>query len=210
MQFEHYLFDMDGTLFDTSEGVINSLVFCLRKYGIEHERQYFRRFIGPPLLWSFSAFCGFDDETARSAMLFYREHYAEHGIFECAPYDGVPDLLRGLKAAGKSLYVATSKPQPFAERILEHFDLARYFAKVCGSDMDERRSDKALIIADALSGIDKGRALMVGDRHYDIAGAKANGIRSCGVCFGFGSREELEEAGADFIVQRAEEIAALA
>lgn len=183
----------------------------MRRYHIEEQdEETLRKFIGPPLAESFQRYYGLSAEEAKRAIEYYREYYTAGGMFENKVYEGIPELLEGLKAAGKTLIVATSKPELFAEQILEHFDLARYFDCIAGASMDEVRVNKDEIIDYALDkcGIkDKRQMVMIGDREHDIFGAKRNGLASIGVLFGFGSREELESAGADYIVETPEEIA---
>lgn len=190
---------------------MNSVKHALRRYHIEEQdEETLRKFIGPPLAESFQRYYGLSAEEAKRAIEYYREYYTAGGMFENKVYEGIPELLEGLKAAGKTLIVATSKPELFAEQILEHFDLARYFDCIAGASMDEVRVNKDEIIDYALDkcGIkDKRQMVMIGDREHDIFGAKRNGLASIGVLFGFGSREELESAGADYIVETPEEIA---
>ena len=141
--------------------------------------------------------------------MYYREYFGEKGLFENEVYAGIPDVLAALKQAGKTLLVATSKPEIYTNRILEHFDLARYFDVVAGATMDETRNEKADIIAYALKQIadaDPSKIVMIGDRKFDILGARENGIDSIGVLYGYGSRAELEEAQATFIVEKPEEL----
>ena len=197
------LFDLDGTLTEPFEGITNSVLYALHKCGIaETDREKLRAFIGPPLLASFSEYYGMTREEARRAVSFYREYYEEKGIFENAVIPGIPALVQTLSERYR-LFVATSKPELFAERIMERFGLRAYFVRTFGASLDETRTEKAEVIAYALQegGIARETALMVGDRKHDILGAKANGIRSMGVLFGYGSREELAEAGADCIAE---------
>ena len=206
---ENILFDLDGTLTEPFEGITNSVLYALRKCGIEEgDMAKLKAFIGPPLVSSFSELYGMTQEEARRAVSFYREYYAEKGIFENAVIAGIPELLRALQNEGCSLFVATSKPEPFAGRIIERFSLSPYIARVFGASLDETRIEKGEVIAYALKegGIAKESALMVGDRKHDILGAKENGIRSMGVLFGYGSREELIFAGADEIAETPEEV----
>ena len=210
--FTHILFDLDGTLTNPFEGITNSVLYALRKCGIEEQdRGKLAAFIGPPLIASFRDFYGMTLEDARRAVGFYREYYSECGIFENAVIEGIPALLEALSAKGLRLSVATSKPEPFAERIISHFALDKFITRVFGASLDETRIEKSEVIAYALKegGIPPETALMVGDRKHDIAGAKANNIASLGVLFGFGSREELERAGADAIARTPEEVLSL-
>lgn len=208
--YDIILFDLDGTLTDSGIGITNSVRYALEKKGIEvNDRRELFRFIGPPLVDSFQMFYGFSPEKALETTHIYREYYAEKGIFENEVYDGIEELLKKLRQAGKRLIVATSKPEPFAVRILDHFGLSRYFEYIAGSNMDETRSSKSEVMAYALEACgvtDLSKAVMVGDREHDILGAKKTGTASLGVLYGYGSREELEKAGADHIAATPEDI----
>lgn len=206
---KHIFFDLDGTLTDPGEGITNSVAYALSKFGIEvGDRRELSRFIGPPLIDAFMEYYGFSKPDAERALALYREYFAPKGIFENAVIDGIPELLLALKVQGCRLYVATSKPEEFAKKILEHFSLAAYFDGIYGSTMDETRNRKDAVIAYALeqTGVKSADAVMVGDRHHDIGGAKTNGMRSVGVLFGYGSREELASAGADAIAETVQEL----
>lgn len=203
--FDYLFFDLDGTLTDPAQGITNSFVHALKYFGIEiPSYETLCTFIGPPLPETFKTQFGFDEQKVAEGVIKYREYFATKGLLENSVYPGIPELLAGLKAAGKKLVVATSKPEEYSVRIIEHFGLAQYFENVCGSLMDESRSKKDEVIAYAIERnhiSDKSKILMIGDRKHDILGAKKIGLKSCGVLFGYGSREELEEAGADFISQ---------
>ena len=204
------LFDLDGTLTDSEPGIINSIEYALRKYNIEIENKAdLRKFLGPPLVESFKQFCGFSGEKAEQAVEFYREYFREKGIFENNVYNGVVELLENLKAKNKKLIVAISKPEPFTYRILEHFDLLKYFDFVAGSNMDNTRCKKDEVISYALNscGItDLHSVVMIGDREHDIIGANKVGIASIGVLYGYGDLKELETAGATYIAKNTNEI----
>ncbi len=210
-QYEWILFDLDGTLTDPGIGITNSVAYALHKYGIEvQDRTRLYKFIGPPLIESFMNYYGFSYEQAQEAVAYYREYYAETGIFENRVYDGIEELLKALTAAGKRICLATSKPEPFAKIILEHFGLARYFEYVAGATVDETRTKKDEVIAYALEQCnisDTTDVVMIGDREYDMLGAKKHGMDSIGVLFGYGSRMELEAAGATYIAESVEDIA---
>ena len=208
MKYNTVLFDLDGTLTESGIGITRSVAYALRKHGIEEpDQKKLDRFVGPPLIDSFIRFYGFSAEQARQAVDDYREYYAVKGIFENRVYDGVVSMLQGLKAAGVRCILATSKPETYAIQILEHFGLMPWFDRVAGATMDEKRTNKAEVIAYALEGAAAdSRVLMVGDREHDILGARANGLDSVGVLYGYGSREELEVAGATYIAAAAEEI----
>ncbi len=204
MKYENIFFDLDGTLTDSGEGIMNSVQYALKKFGIEEsDRENLRLFIGPPLIDSFMRCYGFDHEKAVKAVEYYREYFAPKGIYENRPYDGIPEMMAALKTEGKKLYLATSKPEPYATEIVRHFGLIEFLDGLYGSTMTEKRTKKEDVIAYALeqTGLDKDEVVMVGDRNHDIIGAKANGVCSVGVLFGYGSREELTEAGADVIVE---------
>lgn len=200
---EYILFDLDGTLTDSSEGITKGVMYSLSKFGIrEEEPEALYRFIGPALRDSFMEYYHFQEEEAKKAVVYYREYYQEKGIFENRVYDGIEDALIELKQAGKTLVVATSKPEDYAKRILEHFGISDYFEYIAGSEMDGSRNKKAEVIEYALEscGIEeKELVLMVGDREYDVYGAAAAGVECMGVLYGFGDREELEGAGAAYI-----------
>ena len=203
--FDYLFFDLDGTLTDPALGITNSFIYALKYFGLEiPSYETLCTFIGPPLPDTFKNLLGFSEEKTAEGVKKYREYFAEKGLFENSVYPGIPELLAKLKENGKKLVVATSKPEEFSVKIIEHFGLSQYFENVCGSLMDESRSKKDQVIEYAIerNGItDKSKILMIGDRKHDILGAKKVGLKSCGVLFGYGSRQELEEAGADFIAE---------
>lgn len=208
--YDVILFDLDGTLTDSGLGITNSVAYALKKYGIEvTDRTELYKFIGPPLRESFEKYYGFSEKEAEKAVEYYREYYVDKGIFENTVYFGIEDLLKEIRDSGKRAIVATSKPQVFAKRILEHFGLADYFEQIAGASLDETRTKKDEVIAYVLEtcGIsDRSRVLMVGDREHDILGAKKNGIDSLGVLFGYGGYAELKEAGASYIAETVKDI----
>lgn len=210
--FQTILFDLDGTIADSGLGITNSVIYALKKFGIEvKERSDVYYFIGPPLHESFQKALNCSEETAMQAVAYYREYYGDRGIFEDEIYTGVPELLQALCDAGKNVVLATSKPEAYAKRILEHFDLAQYFTAAAGANMDGTRTKKAEVIRYAMSlcGAEPESTIIIGDREHDIFGAKAVGIRSCGVLWGYGSLSELTDAGADFIVRTTEDVKSL-
>ena len=208
--FDTILFDLDGTLTDPGEGITNSVAYALKKYDIEvADRSELYKFIGPPLKDSFMKYYGFSEDKAEEAITHYREYFRDTGIFENKVYEGVEHMLRQLHTDGKKIVLATSKPEEFAVRILEHFGLKKYFAVVAGASMDSSRSKKGDVIAYAISlcnSFDKNTAVMIGDREHDIIGAKENGLKSIGVLYGYGDENELRTAGADYIVSTPEDI----
>ena len=210
MSYEYILFDLDGTLTDPAVGITNSVMYALERYGIKvNDRSELYKFIGPPLMESFEVYYGFSKDEAKMAVEYYREYYKEKGIYENLVYDGFEELLKTLKDSRKTLIVATSKPEVFAKQILEHFDLAKYFTYIAGSNLDGTRVKKSEVIQYALSSCsinNLSKVIMIGDREHDIIGAKAAGIKSIGVLFGYGDRNEHENAGADFIVETVADI----
>ncbi len=211
MKYTTVLFDLDGTLTNPGLGITNSVAYALKKYGIDvKDRTELYKFIGPPLLNSFQDYYGFSEEQAVQAVEYYREYYQKTGIYENYVYEGIPELLKELKAEGITLLVATSKPEPFARLIMEHYHLADYFTYIAGATMDNKtRVKKADVIRYAMQNCeaeDKKKLVMVGDRKHDILGAKEVGMDSIGVLFGYGDREELEQAGATYIAETVEAI----
>jgi len=212
-KYDYALFDLDGTITDPKVGITKSVAHALKYYGIEVEDlNSLCKFIGPPLKHSFMEYYGFSHEKAEEAIQKYREYFAVKGLYENVVYDGMEDLLKYLRDNGVTLMVATSKPAVFAVKILEHFDLLKYFSFVSGSELNGERSAKAEVIKYALEQNhieDKSRVIMIGDREHDIIGAKEAGIASIGVLFGYGSRDELEKAGADLIAETVEAIGSM-
>ena len=206
MAWNTILFDLDGTLTDPAEGITKAVEAALNHYGITvADRAALHKFIGPPLDESFPEFYGFDAAQTAEATEVFRAYFDRQGWAENVPYPGIDGLLAELKAAGKRLLVATSKPEVFALRIMEHFGLARYFDHICGAPMDNQEgAKKAAVIRDALrrAGVeDLSTAVMVGDRRHDIDGARQAGLEAVGVLWGYGDRQELEAAGAAYIVE---------
>lgn len=196
------LFDLDGTLTDSGEGIINCAILALEHYGLPiPSREEMRTFVGPPLHESFIRH-GVPEEQAEEAIRIYRSRYIPIGAYENTPYPGVRELLETLKAQGHTLFVATSKPEEMSIKILEHFDLAKYFDRICGASMDTSRSSKEAVIAYLIDL--NGRAdnmVMVGDTKFDIIGAKAHGIPGIGVSWGYGKVDQMQEAGAVAIAE---------
>ena len=202
---DYVLFDLDGTLTDPAEGITNSVAYALNKYGIEvADKTTLNVFIGPPLSESFRKYFKFSILQSIDAVTKYREYYHDRGIFENRLYDGIPQLLASLKAAGKTVIMATSKPTVYAERIAVHFDIKKYFDIIVGSELDGTRIDKAEVIKEALRQAGDPateKCIMIGDRLHDVNGAKKTGLRCIGVLYGYGGREELTEAGADMLAE---------
>lgn len=210
MAWDIILFDLDGTLTDPGVGITSSVQYALKAYGIEvSDRTSLNCFIGPPLTESFTKYFGFSDADAVSAVDKYREYYQVRGIFENFTYGGIEEMLRELKRLHKTVVMATSKPECFAKQIAEHFNIEHYFDCITGSKLDGRRVDKAEVIECALERIgqpDRSRCVMVGDRMHDMIGAKKAGLEKIGVLYGYGTREELSDCGADLIAESVEEL----
>lgn len=200
MNYRYCFFDLDGTLTDSSPGITASVAYALRKSGIEPPpAAELLRFIGPPLLRAFSEFYGMSEEDAGRAVAFYREFYPTQGIFNSTVYEGIESLLERLKASGIVCVLATCKPQIYAERILSHFGLAPYFSFVSGPELDGTRGEKSAVIAHAIEQLrirDRNEILMIGDRGDDVRGAMSNRISTVGALWGFGTLQELSDAGA--------------
>ena len=230
--YEVILFDLDGTVTDPGEGITNSVMYALDKFDIKvAERSQLYKFIGPPLRESFAEFYHFDDVKCEQAVAYYREYYKDQGIYENKLYDGMEQLLKDIKASGRKIALATSKPEPFAKQILQYFHIDSNFDVIAGSTLDGARNSKEEVIAYALeqcgvtnlssrkdigafipqywSEKELSEVVMIGDRKYDILGAKKMGIDSIGVLFGYGEEKELRDAGATHIAARVEDIFSL-
>lgn len=214
--YQYLLFDLDGTLTDSAEGIIKCVRYAAEKMGVEpKDAEELKVFVGPPLSESFQDVYGFSEEEAQQAIVYYRERFKPIGMFENAVYDGIPEMLKTMKEHGKVNLIASSKPEAFVKTILEHFDIAKYFDIIVGASMDESRNTKEAVIEEALSQLKStdqygqysdDKCVMIGDRKYDIHGAKYFGLRNIGVSYGFAPEGELEEAGADVIVDTVEEL----
>ncbi len=195
MKYKNILFDLDGTLTDSGPGIRNAVRHALCRFGIEeNNKEKLDRFIGPPLYDSFQRFYGIDPETAKNGENFFREYYRDKGIFENSLYDGIVECLSSLKKGGLYLYIATSKPDFMAEKVLEHFDIRKYFDAVFGAKPDMSVSSKKDVISllrNAHPEISHENSVMVGDREHDVLGARAHSIGCVGVLWGYGSREEF-------------------
>lgn len=201
--YQYLLLDLDGTITDPMIGITSSVQYALSYFGIKVSNlEELCPFIGPPLIDSFKEFYHFTDEQAQIALKKYREYFTTKGIYENKAYNGIEEFLQSQINQGRKLMLATSKPEPFAKLILEHFKLEHYFSFVGGATLDGTRSTKTDVIKYVLKTnqiTDSSRVIMIGDRKHDIIGAKNNGITSIGVLYGYGDKAELENAGADFI-----------
>ena len=199
------LFDLDGTVTDPKEGITKCAAFALSHFGIQVEDpDTLTFFIGPPLCDTFQGTYGLSEAHSLEALAIYRQRYSTVGWAENIPYSDIESCLAQLKAAGKTLMIATSKAEPYSVQILEHFGLAKYFSIICGTPLDDPKQTKADVIRMALEKgnvTDLSRAVMVGDRKHDVLGAHEVGLKAVGVLYGYGDRKEHEENHADYIVE---------
>ena len=210
--YKTVLFDLDGTITDPKTGITRSVQYALKRFDIIiDDIDKLEKFIGPPLKQSFTDFYSFTEEQASEAVNYYREYFSSKGIFENHVYEGIPELLAELLENNLTLAVATSKPTVYAEKIIRHFGLDRYFKKIIGSKLDNTMTDKKEIIAYAMSELNSNASdtIMTGDRKHDIIGAKKNRIDSAGVLYGYGSYEEITGAGPDFIAEEVQDLSSI-
>lgn len=203
--YQYILFDLDGTLTNSQLGITTCVAYALESFGIHTENpEELRKFIGPPLKESFVKYYNMTDGEGDRAVEKYRERFATVGLYENEVYAGIPELLQKLKAQGKTLLVATSKPTVYSDKILEHFGLKEYFSYIAGSELDGTRVNKAEVIQYALEQMkitESEKIVMIGDKEHDMIGAGICGVDSIGVLYGFGEREELETHGATYIAE---------
>ncbi|HEM5300778.1 TPA: HAD family hydrolase [Streptococcus suis] len=207
--YQTILFDLDGTLTDSGQGILNSVAYALEKMGIEEpDTANLNRFIGPPLYESFSRFYQLSPEDTQSAVDAFRVYFKEKGMFENQLYPGIIPLLEELRTAGKTLVIATSKPEIFAKQILEHFGIAHYFDVIAGASLDSSRISKADVIGYAINQLEAfpKHAVMIGDREHDIEGARRHQLPVIGVLYGYGNKQEFEKAGATMIVETVQDL----
>ncbi len=213
MSKNNIFFDLDGTLTDSMPGITRAVQYALKHYGITVEDlDILKPFVGPPLPDSFKEYYHFSDEDARDAVFVFREYYNKKGWMENSPYAGIREMLEELKKSGFKLFVATSKPETMAKRVLEYFELTRYFEFIGGACDDNNRAKKAEVIRYVMeeNGLtDRENIVMVGDRRHDIEGAHKAGIPAIGILYGYGSEEELKKAGADWIAKTPKELGEL-
>ncbi|MBA5851150.1 HAD family hydrolase [Clostridium sp. cel8] len=204
LKYKNILFDLDGTLTDSKEGIIKSVQYSLKKYGINVKNlDELQKFIGPPLKDSFMTYYNFDESKALCAIDYYREYFKDKGIFENKVYKDVEKMLSALKENGFKIILATSKPTIFAEKIIKHFNLQGYFDNVVGSNLDGSRGKKGQVIKYIMDNYLKGKhgeTIMVGDRKHDIIGARENNIDCIAVSYGYGSLNEIKNSMPTYIV----------
>ncbi|MFC2096080.1 HAD family hydrolase [Bacteroidota bacterium] len=208
-RINNILFDLDGTLTNSKEGIINSILYALEKLNIkeDHENEL-ETFIGPPLRDSFKIRYNLSGKLSDKAVAFYREYFSTKGLIENELYFGMRELIESLSTQKYQLFVATSKPTVYAVQILQHFNLDKYFVEIIGSNLDNTHTDKTEIISNVISkySLKKENSVMIGDRKHDIIGAKNNSLKSIGVTYGFGSLEELSSHQPDFIANDCSEL----
>lgn len=203
------LFDLDGTLTDPALGITNAVQHALHYYDIEETYDNLLKFIGPPLVDCFMEMYDFNKKKAEQAVVYYREYFSVTGLFENKVYPEMENFLNQLKQDGYQLAVATSKPEIFANQIMDHFNLSQYFTAIYGATLDGKISRKADVIAYALQELnieDKNKVIMVGDRQHDIIGAHENHIKAIGVLYGYGNIDEMKEYQADWIVDNLKQL----
>ena len=208
--YDGIIFDFDGTVADTGDGIFHGVYAALDELGIARPpKEVLRYFIGPPLNDSFHKLFGLNEEECDFAISVYREYYSRRGIYELEVYEGMEELLQDLKALGLPLGVASAKPEVFLKKVINHMGFNKYFEIVAGHPLNNKHPDKSAVIkraAEALKTEDIKKVLMIGDTRFDILGAKSLGMDSVGVLFGYGSKEEFEAAGADYLVEKPADI----
>ena len=214
MSYELCIFDLDGTLTDPKIGITKAYQYALAEFGLHEEPDNLIKFIGPPLRENFKDSYGFSDSDTERAVKKFREYFSQTGLYENTIYPEIPEVLQKLKANEKILAVATNKNAFYSKKILEHFNIDGYFATVSGDDADGNltingKRDIIRIVLDTLDPDRKKSAIMIGDREHDIIGAFENGIDSIGIMWGYGSRAELEEAGATMLAETTDDLCRL-
>lgn len=209
--YKAILFDLDGTLTDSGEGITKSVQYALERIGKpEPDLQKLRVFVGPPLIEQFEEYAGIDEKTARRAVEIYRERYAPIGIYENELYPGIEDMLAGLKNRGYKIGIASSKPENFVKIVAEYFHIESYFDEIVGSEPEGGRTNKTEVIEEALRRMGltdhRDQVIMVGDKEHDVFGARRAGLECIAVSYGYGTKEELENARPLKIVNSVEEI----
>lgn len=209
-QFTHIIFDLDGTLTDNTQGIINSLKYSLDKMHIsDYPENLLDGFIGPPLQWGFKQLFGLNERDTKLAVEYFREYYGENGWHQNVPYDGVLEMMAELDKLGKRMYIATSKLEKYAVKIVEHFEMDKYIIRLKGADYHAKKATKTQIISDVLTMqqlAPSKEIVMVGDTVYDMEGGKENDLSTIAVAYGFGKANELKATEPDFFVEDVEEL----
>ena len=208
--YDIILFDLDGTLTRSEVGIVNAIIYALSKFDIiPSNKEELKKFIGPPLVKSFVKYFEFTDEKAKEAVAYCQEYMKDKGVYEAPLYDGIKEVLETLNSKGKRVFIATSKPEVFANQIIKHLQVEGFFEEIVGANLDGTRTDKAEVISLLLKNnsiSDRSKVVMVGDREHDIFGAKSTNINSIGVLYGYGEMEELVSAGATHIAKTPKEL----
>lgn len=209
-RFSHVIFDLDGTLTNNTSGIKNSLDYALRRMQLQESNDaILEKFIGPPLQWGFSNIFGLNERNTKLAVEYFREYYGENGWHENVPYPGIKELLEELNSSGVKLYIATSKLEKFANRIIKHFEFDRYIIQLKGADYGGNKATKSQIITNLMMAqqiVASQDVAMIGDTVFDIEGGKENGISTVAVNYGFGEEEKLKEADPDYWAEDVEEL----
>ncbi len=209
IKYNAVLLDFDGTIADTGEGIFSSVRYAIEAMGFDPlPEDIIHTFIGPPVFSSFKRALNLSDEDSAKAVEKYRERYVESGIYQLEFYDGIQQLMEDMKKSGIKLAIASSKPENFIIKILDFLEMDNFFDYISSPESDKAPENKTSLVERAIShlGVEKSRAIMIGDRYFDIDGAKGAGIDSIGVTFGFGSKDELQNAGATYIAESADDI----
>ncbi len=207
--YDAVLLDFDGTIADTGEGIFSSVRYAIEAMGFDPQpEEVIHTFIGPPVFSSFKNALNLSDEDSAKAVEKYRERYIESGIYQLKIYDGLEKLMEDMKKSGIKLAIASSKPENFIIKILDFLKINNLFDYIAAPESDKAPESKTSLVERAInhSGVEKSKAIMIGDRYFDIDGAKDAGIDSIGVTFGFGSKDELQNAGATYIAENADDI----
>ncbi len=209
-QFSHIIFDLDGTLTDNTRGIGNSIKYALEQMQIDrYSEEILKQFIGPPLQWGFKNLFGMNERNTKLAVEYFRAYYGENGYLENEPYPGIFEMLEELDSQGKQMYIATSKLEKYALKIMEHFEFDKYIIQLNGADYSGKKGTKSIIISNLLETqqlISSENIVMVGDTVFDIEGGKENGLSTLAVNYGFGKEEELKNAQPDFFAEDVEEL----
>ena len=209
-RFSHVIFDLDGTLTDNTRGIRNSLLYALEHMQIQgYSEKILEHFIGPPLQWGFGNFFGLNERDTRLAVEYFRDYYSENGWLENEPYPGVYQLLEDLHFKGVIMYIATSKLEKFAQRIIEHFEFDKYIVQITGADYGGNKATKSGLIFDLLASqqlIPSKEIVMIGDTVFDVEGGNDNGLATIAVTYGFGKEEDLQKVNPDFWAESVEDL----